>query len=338
MACILALVASIPLVAALPSPHSGHRFDWSSTRALLAFGDSYTYVQGTHGHQNFSFIGDLFNYAYDAQTLFSDMIVQNQTGTAEGGPNWIEHLTGCGLREGFTSPSRCERELWDFAFAGADISTNTPRHHNFTVSLEEQVTQYTEYGHKPLSDRLSTHETLVAIWIGINDVGDSAHYTTVDYFPTFYNALMTTLFDSVDKLYGLGFRSYLFFNLPPMDRDPSNLVSSDPSPNVTQVEWYNDAVAQHAESFGKKYADTNVMLFDAHARLSAILDDPAPYGIRNTTNFCAGYDQPDIYTNYRNYGCPTPLDTYFWYDSGHMTSHVHAILARELGEWLEKQS
>lgn len=44
----------------------------------LAFGDSYTYVQGTHGHQNYSFIGDLFNYSYDEETLLSNEIVQNQ--------------------------------------------------------------------------------------------------------------------------------------------------------------------------------------------------------------------------------------------------------------------
>jgi len=44
----------------------------------LAFGDSYTYVQGTAGRQNYSFIGDLQNYSYTPQTLLTDEIVQNQ--------------------------------------------------------------------------------------------------------------------------------------------------------------------------------------------------------------------------------------------------------------------
>ncbi len=48
----------------------------------IAFGDSYTYVQGTHGHQNFSFIGDQLNFSYDAQTLLSNKIVQNQVSTS----------------------------------------------------------------------------------------------------------------------------------------------------------------------------------------------------------------------------------------------------------------
>lgn len=44
----------------------------------IAFGDSYTFVQGTHGYPGYSFIGDQLNYAYDADTLLTDKIVQNQ--------------------------------------------------------------------------------------------------------------------------------------------------------------------------------------------------------------------------------------------------------------------
>lgn len=90
----------------------------------LAFGDSYTFVQGTHGHQNFSFIGDYLpqNFAYTPQDLLSNRIVQNFTGTAEGGPNWVEFLTGCGVHKGLHSPLLCKKQLWDFAFAGADVS------------------------------------------------------------------------------------------------------------------------------------------------------------------------------------------------------------------------
>jgi hypothetical protein len=50
----------------------------SNTKPRIAFGDSYTYVQGTHGHQNYSFVGDAFDFAFDEQTLLSNKIVQNQ--------------------------------------------------------------------------------------------------------------------------------------------------------------------------------------------------------------------------------------------------------------------
>lgn len=47
----------------------------------LAFGDSYTYVQGTYGRQNYSFIGDAQNYSFTPAELLSDKIVQNQVGS-----------------------------------------------------------------------------------------------------------------------------------------------------------------------------------------------------------------------------------------------------------------
>ena len=94
------------------------------TTHSVAFGDSYTYIQGTAGLQNFSFIGDYLpsDFTYSPETLLENKIVQNFTGTAEGGPNWIEYLTTCGVKPGLTSPLTCKRQLWDFAFAGADVA------------------------------------------------------------------------------------------------------------------------------------------------------------------------------------------------------------------------
>lgn len=90
----------------------------------LAFGDSYTYVQGTLGYPSFSFLGSYLadDFDYTAEQVLADQIVQNFTATAEGGPNWVEFLTGCGVDEGLTSPSSCGVQLWDFAYAGADVS------------------------------------------------------------------------------------------------------------------------------------------------------------------------------------------------------------------------
>lgn len=51
---------------------------YNLTVLRLAFGDSYTYVQGTAGLQNYSFIGDLQNFSYTPRQLVSNEIVQNQ--------------------------------------------------------------------------------------------------------------------------------------------------------------------------------------------------------------------------------------------------------------------
>ncbi|EGN98242.1 carbohydrate esterase family 16 protein, partial [Serpula lacrymans var. lacrymans S7.3] len=96
---------------------------------VYAFGDSYSFVQGTEGYANYSFIGDSFNLAFSPGQLLSDHII----------PRNLEYLTGCfgGL------PSACSRQLWDFAFAGADISLALlPQHHNFSVQMVDQVKQW----------------------------------------------------------------------------------------------------------------------------------------------------------------------------------------------------
>ncbi|KAL2830738.1 hypothetical protein BJY01DRAFT_111427 [Aspergillus pseudoustus] len=340
MLSIYILALTIPLAAALPSnAATGHGFDWDSTRYVLAFGDSYTYVQGTHGHTNYSFIGDQLNLEFTASELLTDKIVLNQTGTSAGGPNWIEYLTGCGLKEGLTSPLSCKKQLWDFAFAGADISAELlPLHHDYTTSLVNQITQYLTHAHPVLAPRIvKPKNALVAVWIGINDINDSADNSTIASFPAFYDTLMSTLFDSFGTLHAAGYKEYLLLNLPPLDRTPANQdrQPGDRSPNATQIAWFNGALVDHAAGFKKRYRDTGVRVFDAHSVLSGVLDNPARYGIVNTSDFCLGYDQPDIADNYEAYGCPTPLSEYFWYNSGHITSRVHEVLAETLNGFLE---
>jgi hypothetical protein len=48
----------------------------------------------------------------------SGLNIDNETvQTSAGGPNWIEHITGCY----FGLPSKCKHSLYNIAFAGADI-------------------------------------------------------------------------------------------------------------------------------------------------------------------------------------------------------------------------
>ncbi|TPX12519.1 uncharacterized protein E0L32_000696 [Thyridium curvatum] len=288
----------------------------------LAFGDSYTFVQGTHGHQNFSFIGDYLpkNFAYTPQDLLSNRIVQNFTGTAEGGPNWVEFLTGCGVHKGLHSPLLCKKQLWDFAFAGADVSESfTPLHHDFTIPLVNQTQQFLAYGQDVFKKKLCVDpdRTLVAIWIGINDINDSAKYNVS--FPHFYDSIISAIFsESADPLYGAGYRHFLFVNLPPLDRTPSNQRKVSPLPSKEMIQWWNGVLERRSEMFEQTHEGSTSMLFDANTFLNYVMDNAGKYRITNTTDFCAGYGQADVLQEWEKYGCPVPLSQYFWFNSGHM--------------------
>ncbi|TVY43418.1 Acetylesterase [Lachnellula subtilissima] len=319
----------------------------------LAFGDSYTYVQGTSGRQNYSFIGDLQNYSFTPEKLLSDEIVQNQPqdtlligcrfqiGTSAGGPNWVEYLTGCfsGL------PSRCKKQLWNFAFAGSDVSTDyTPLHHNYSVSFTNQISQWSTYARPILPVTLS--RSLVAVFIGINDISDSSKYTfprptttnnTAIDFPSLYSQIISTEFKALETVYEAGYRNFLFMNLPPLERTPGNVKPGiTPLPNSTMLHTYNTLLSTATSTFTTTHPGTKTMLFDTYSFLTSILDNPAPYGITNTTSFCPRYDAPDIKTNYAAYGC-VPLEQYFWYNSGHITWRVHGLLAGAVRGFLESE-
>lgn len=246
----------------------------------------------------------------------SDRIQQQDVeSTANRGPNWIEDVTDCGTKEGLTDPQSCDIQLWDFAFGGADISVEyLPLHHNWSVQLVNQTEQFIDYAQPVLKDIVNADKALVALWIGINDIGDSANLA-VD-FPSYYEELIATAFaQAVEPVYNAGYKKWLFMNLPPLDRTPGNVVrAAGPLPNATMIGWWDDTLAQHASAFVDKYKDATALVFDANGFLNGVLDNPTEYGIKNTTSYCAAYNQPLPVTQY---GC-LPLEDYFWYNSGHM--------------------
>lgn len=171
-------------------------------------------------------------------------------------------------------------------------------------------------------------------------MNDSAAYNLTTSFPSFYDTIVTAIYTSLQDLSSLGYKKYILLNLPPLDRTPSNqdrvLKGGSASPNATQVEWFNSALEAQSWDFERQNPGSSVLVFDAHKVLSGILDHPRKYGILNTTDLCPGAKELDIETNYEKYGCPTPLETYFWYDSGHITSRVHEVLASALDAMLRK--
>jgi hypothetical protein len=69
---------------------------------------------------------------------------------------------------------------------------------------------------------MNPSKTLVAIWIGINDIGDTDQYTFPSHnstnFPSLYTNIINTEFAAIETIYQAGFRNFLFMNLPPLQR------------------------------------------------------------------------------------------------------------------------
>lgn len=291
-------------------------FSWRNIDSIFAFGDSYTFIQGTDGHTNFSFIGDAMNFSFTKQQLLNDRIIPKST--SSGGSNWIEFLSGC-----FSGrPQDCAIQTWDFAFAGADIDGSLlPLHHPFTVPLVDQVKQFVTFAASSIPHAAS--RTLTAWWIGINDTGDSLGNTTISDFNAFWETEMNSLFKAVELARSSGLNgAHLFLTVPPEERSPAKLTSSNAPTLKQHIIDFNAVLLAHAEEFAKAHAvdGTTVLLFDSYAWFNWALDDAAELGFTNTTGFCECTDQPGL----------------FWFDDGHPMESVHQLLAASLAEFLEK--
>ncbi|KAH7092718.1 hypothetical protein BKA62DRAFT_74534 [Auriculariales sp. MPI-PUGE-AT-0066] len=176
---IAILVAGV--VGAISGQSQRRAFEWDRVKAIYAFGDSYSFVGGLRGYPKFTFIGDEINFAFTPEELLTNTILPNVT--SSGGNNWLQFLTGC--YQG--SPFDCPKQLWDFAFAGADIDVKQlPLHANFVTSLVRQVEQFLAYA-DPVLPKQQPDESLIVWWIGINDVSDVVNNRTITDFPAFWD-------------------------------------------------------------------------------------------------------------------------------------------------------
>jgi hypothetical protein len=87
-----------------------------------------------------------------------------------------------------------------------------------------QVTQWDQYALPVIP--VDVAKALVAVWIGINDINDSAKYTfprgNATPFSSFYAEVINTEFEALEAVYAAGYRNYLFMKLPPLERTVSH--------------------------------------------------------------------------------------------------------------------
>ncbi|KAF7556040.1 hypothetical protein G7Z17_g1729 [Cylindrodendrum hubeiense] len=289
----------------------------------IAFGDSYTYVQGTHGYPKYSFIGSNLpgDFAFAPEKLLENCIQQGRSSQSAGGPNWVEHLTGCAVEDGNHSPLDFDIQLWDFAVAGANTSDALlPLHHPFVIPLVRQTQQFLSYGDSVLREHtgLNPSKTLIAIWIGINDIVDAHLLKKTS--PEFVAENIETMFSqSVLPLVDAGFKNFLMLNLPPLDRSPLNRLKFDGQLNDALIQTWNNELHAQTRKFAAKHETARITVFDSNKLLNEIVENPSLYGIVNTTDFYETRKQSlQAIENPTKLDCVSSVSEYFWFDSAHM--------------------
>ncbi|KAJ3900772.1 hypothetical protein F5879DRAFT_971208 [Lentinula edodes] len=280
------------------------KFSWGDTEFLFAFGDSYT--------------TDGYNISAGIDSPVPGF-------TSSNGPNWVEFLGG--------TYNVTDTTVFNLASGGATIdSALVPPYLPTVLSVVDQVSQFQEFlAPKPVGAEWSSSNSLFAIWIGINDVGNSFPWTNISQ-PIFYEKLMARLTSQVEILYNSGARSFVFLTVPPTDRAPLQI---EQGPEVAAqfkgfLADYNNQLDATVNNFTQHHPDVDLaMVFDTRPIFNTLLDNSQTFGFVNITGYCEAYENgtPDMATQVE--GC-APVSSYFWLNTLHPLFTVHNILAHAL--------
>ena len=140
------------------------------------------------------------------------------------------------------------------------------------------------------------NNSLFAIWIGINDVGNS--FWGGENATKELNGKIFAVYEGlVNTLYDAGARNFAFVNVPPVDRSPLTVGQGQQGVDLEKADIaaWNGLVGDMANRLKGKRQEVNAWVVDANKVFGLVLDNPASYqataGLKNTTGFCAAYKE-----------------------------------------------
>ncbi|KAL3463684.1 GDSL lipase/esterase [Aspergillus heterothallicus] len=195
------------------------------------------------------------------------------------------------------------------------------------------------------------HETIYAIWIGTNDIGNRAFFTELQPDGLSLTAYTDCVFAQLDRLYEVGARRFVLMNLAPLHLSPQYAVAknggvgsspfwedkADYSTNLTRVSekmrQYSTLVnavfdyqVPYEVRIARRYPGSQIALYDVHSLMTDIWTHPAAY-----LNGTAALNVTGFVTGCVNSTCneKSSWDSYMWYDELHPSEQTDRVIARE---------
>lgn len=209
--------------------------------------------------------------------------------------------------------------LYNWAIGGAETD-----HARFVInSLDEQVASFAEYARPAFGYDIS--RTLFTVLIGANDFMNDGRTDIGS-----VNDVLGRQAKALTRLGRMGAKRILILNLPDISTTPSFRMRSDMDRllihDKTRLynEWLPDLAKRVAADTG-----ADIRIVDMAGALKELLDDPARYGITNTTQSCLNLPD-DTFGNYFRKQSTRPgcrPDEYVFWDHVHPTTRVHRLIA-----------
>jgi phospholipase/lecithinase/hemolysin len=164
-------------------------------------------------------------------------------------------------------------------------------------SLKDQVESEFIPGYTGSSAKAkwSGDDTVFAVWIGINDIGNS-YWNGKNATDTLNAKIFNVISGLVDKIYTAGGRNFVFINVPPLDRTPLIVPQGVDAVALSKadVAAWNQKVTDFAKTLKTK-RNTNVWVYDSNKSFGEVMDKPSSHpesaSLKNTTAYCEAYQK-----------------------------------------------
>ncbi|ORY57425.1 uncharacterized protein BCR38DRAFT_461170 [Pseudomassariella vexata] len=235
---------------------------------LMVFGDSYSTTGFWAGGDQPSSSNPIGNPALPGTTT-------------SGGYNWVGHVTAQ-LNTSLTL-------TYDFAVSGATTDKDIVDSYA-SYCFDDQVDLFETYVTAPWS----ANNTLIAVWMGINDVGESFW----DYVATPLEKVMDRYFGLLQTLYDDGATDFVLLSVPPFDQAPVMEYESESSmENLrSNITAYNAALETRLTTFKAANSGVTAQVFNTTPSFETVLNNPTTYGASDATCYnsdgtsCVWYD------------------------------------------------
>ncbi|CAE6528505.1 unnamed protein product [Rhizoctonia solani] len=281
---------------------SASALTWGSTKYFFVFGDSYIF-------------GD--SYTTTGYNVSAGINSPTPGWTSSNGPNWVQYLG--------STYNVTDTKVYNLAYGGATTDSKLVTPYLPTVqSFVDQVSLFSKY-FSPVPPE--------AAWSSDNSLfgGNSWWWSNVTQ-AGFHKTLLDRYFSQVDELYNRGARSFLFLNVPPLERAPLFIEQGATTIKAVgaSTDDFNKQLAQRVKQFQSTHKGLGqVTLYDAHKMFNVQLDNAEVLGFVNKTGYNAAYQNGTPESTYQVAGSK-PVSSYFWLNSLHPTFGVHDIMARAI--------
>lgn len=291
---ILALTATlnIPFSTAANTASSG-------TKYMVVFGDSYssTGFSVTSGYPSAS--NPMGNSAW----------------TTSGGLNWAGFAT-----EKYNTSLTL---TYDFAVYGATVDASLIRGN--TPDVKQQVGFFNQYlANKPSYAPWTAGNLLVAIWIGINDLGNPFWDNTV----TPMDKDLDEYFALVQNMTDAGVRHFAFLTVPPFQNAPT-FAQSDVTKLVSNISSWNSALKTRVSNFASKNSGVKATVVETEKSFTTALQNPSKYGAKDAK--CTNTDGTTCLVSFVSAWVLTGTSLLIdlqWYDGYHAGQAIHKLVAQ----------